>query len=351
MTPPLSSRRRSKTPPPGETGQEGLYLRSLSDRQVIVNIKLRDGETVRGWIEYFDDSMLRLTREGQPNLFIYKHQIRTITEVGRRRTRPLRDCGRAGFGGDGIGRGGAVTGAAEAAIQTGFVFVPQAAEIAREAGARLREFFAQGVETEYKGDVDLVTVADRTVGKADPRAAGRGLSGARNLRRRGHARAAGGRVPLVRGPAGRDHQLCPRVSAVLRLAWAWSSGRKGLAPDAGRNAGGRGHLRSHAGRALRRRARARRAAERQADAGFAHAGAGRGAGRHRLSQPQAPREPEHPLLPGVHVALARGAAGRLGRARSGVRCLPAAWTASGSSISIPGTRLRAFCWWKRRAGA
>ena len=85
MTSPLTSRRRSKTPPPGETGQEGLYLRSLSDRQVIVDIKLRDGESVRGWIEYFDDSMLRLTRENQPNLFIYKHQIRTISEVGRRR--------------------------------------------------------------------------------------------------------------------------------------------------------------------------------------------------------------------------------------------------------------------------
>ena len=84
MTPPLSTR-RSKTPPPGETGQEALYLRSLSDRQVVVQIKLRDGETVRGWIEYFDDAMLRLTREGQPNLFIYKHQIRTITEAGRTR--------------------------------------------------------------------------------------------------------------------------------------------------------------------------------------------------------------------------------------------------------------------------
>ena len=82
MTSPLSSRRRSKTPPPGETGQEALYLRSLSDRQVVVQIKLRDGETVRGWIEYFDDAMLRLTREGQPNLFIYKHQIRTISEAG-----------------------------------------------------------------------------------------------------------------------------------------------------------------------------------------------------------------------------------------------------------------------------
>jgi host factor-I protein len=62
-----------------------LYLRSLSDRQVDVAIKLRDGETVRGWIEYFDDGMLRLTREGKPNLFIYKHQISTITEVGRHR--------------------------------------------------------------------------------------------------------------------------------------------------------------------------------------------------------------------------------------------------------------------------
>ncbi|HEY1895764.1 MAG TPA: RNA chaperone Hfq [Terracidiphilus sp.] len=89
MTPPLPSRRRSKTPPPGETGQEALYLRSLSDRQVQVTIKLRDGETVRGWIEYFDDGMLRLTREGKPNLFIYKHQIRTITETGKRRDSAL----------------------------------------------------------------------------------------------------------------------------------------------------------------------------------------------------------------------------------------------------------------------
>lgn len=43
-----------------------------------------------------------------------------------------------------------------------WVWVPQASAIAREVGARLREFFAQGVKTEYKGDVDLVTVADRT---------------------------------------------------------------------------------------------------------------------------------------------------------------------------------------------
>jgi myo-inositol-1(or 4)-monophosphatase len=52
-----------------------------------------------------------------------------------------------------------------AASAQDLVWVPKAAEIAREAGACLREFLAQGVETEYKGDVDLVTVADRTVEK------------------------------------------------------------------------------------------------------------------------------------------------------------------------------------------
>ena len=73
-------KKRHKGPPSGETGQEALYLKSLSDRQVQVAIKLRDGEVVSGWIEYFDDMMLRLTREGKPNLFIYKAQIRTIAE-------------------------------------------------------------------------------------------------------------------------------------------------------------------------------------------------------------------------------------------------------------------------------
>jgi myo-inositol-1(or 4)-monophosphatase len=50
-------------------------------------------------------------------------------------------------------------------VTTDFLWVPKASAIAQEAGARLREFFSQGVETEYKGDVDLVTVADRTVEK------------------------------------------------------------------------------------------------------------------------------------------------------------------------------------------
>jgi host factor-I protein len=78
------SRRQKKAAPLGDTGQETLYLRYLSEKQVPVNVKLRDGECVTGWIEYFDDRMIRLTRDGKPNLFIYKQQIRTIAEQPKR---------------------------------------------------------------------------------------------------------------------------------------------------------------------------------------------------------------------------------------------------------------------------
>jgi myo-inositol-1(or 4)-monophosphatase len=42
-----------------------------------------------------------------------------------------------------------------------FEFIGEAEKIAREAGALLRGFYEKGVRAEYKGDVDLVTEADR----------------------------------------------------------------------------------------------------------------------------------------------------------------------------------------------
>ncbi len=82
---PFRHLRATRMPPPGETGQEALYLRSLSERHIPITVLLRDGESVSGWIEYFDDGMIRLTRENLPNLFIYKQQIRSITEAPQRR--------------------------------------------------------------------------------------------------------------------------------------------------------------------------------------------------------------------------------------------------------------------------
>jgi host factor-I protein len=89
---PLASqtfKKSSKAPPPEETFEEVVYLKLLGDKQRLVAVKLLDGEIVRGWIEYYDRNMIRLTREGAPNLFIFKHEIMYIAEESARRpTRP-----------------------------------------------------------------------------------------------------------------------------------------------------------------------------------------------------------------------------------------------------------------------
>jgi host factor-I protein len=72
--------KRGRTPPPEETREEASFLKALGDRQKSVSVKLMDGQTVTGWIEYYDRDMVRLTREGAPNLFIYKHEIMYIAE-------------------------------------------------------------------------------------------------------------------------------------------------------------------------------------------------------------------------------------------------------------------------------
>ena len=71
---------KGKTPPPDDTRQEAAYLKTLGENQTPVSIKLMDGEVVRGWIEYYDRRMVRLTRDGAPNLFIFKHDISYIAE-------------------------------------------------------------------------------------------------------------------------------------------------------------------------------------------------------------------------------------------------------------------------------
>lgn len=75
-----SNPNKSKTPPPDDTHQEATYLKALGEKQTPVSIKLMSGEVLRGWIEYYDRRMVRLTRDGTPNLFIFKHEIAYIAE-------------------------------------------------------------------------------------------------------------------------------------------------------------------------------------------------------------------------------------------------------------------------------
>ena len=77
--------KRGRTPPPEETFEEANFLKALGEKQKSVSVKLMDGQVVSGWIEYYDKHMVRLTRDGVPNLFIFKHEIMYIAEDGGKR--------------------------------------------------------------------------------------------------------------------------------------------------------------------------------------------------------------------------------------------------------------------------
>ena len=55
-------------------------MKKLIENGTTIRVKLADGEEVVGSIEYYDHSFIRVTRNGQPNLFIFKHDIKYIQE-------------------------------------------------------------------------------------------------------------------------------------------------------------------------------------------------------------------------------------------------------------------------------
>jgi host factor-I protein len=69
-----------RAPPPDHTGAEARYLLELKDKKTPLVVCLNDGETVRGWIEYYDRDMVKINRHAGPNLFIRKIQIRYFYE-------------------------------------------------------------------------------------------------------------------------------------------------------------------------------------------------------------------------------------------------------------------------------
>jgi host factor-I protein len=75
-----SGPQKPKPVPPDSTNQEAAFLKYLTEKQSPISVKLVDGEMVRGWVEYYDRNMIRLTRQGKPNLFIFKHQIAYLAE-------------------------------------------------------------------------------------------------------------------------------------------------------------------------------------------------------------------------------------------------------------------------------
>lgn len=71
----------SNTKAPEQTFEEVKYLRHLIDEHKTVRVRLSDNQEVQGIIEFYDANFIRLTREGEPNLFLFKHDIKYLYEI------------------------------------------------------------------------------------------------------------------------------------------------------------------------------------------------------------------------------------------------------------------------------
>ena len=72
-----------KLAPPEQTNAENFYYQKQMQSRTPMVIVLRDGEEVRGIIEWYDRNCIKVNREnGEPNLMIYKPGIKYMFKEG-----------------------------------------------------------------------------------------------------------------------------------------------------------------------------------------------------------------------------------------------------------------------------
>ena len=72
-----------KSAPPEQTNAENFYYQKQMQSRTPMVIVLRDGEEVRGVIEWYDKNCLKINRDaGEPNLMIYKPAIKYMYKEG-----------------------------------------------------------------------------------------------------------------------------------------------------------------------------------------------------------------------------------------------------------------------------
>jgi sRNA-binding regulator protein Hfq len=64
--------------PPEQTNAEAFYYKKQMDNRTPMVLVLQDGEELRGVIEWYDRSCIKLHRDGAPNLLVLKHNIKYL---------------------------------------------------------------------------------------------------------------------------------------------------------------------------------------------------------------------------------------------------------------------------------
>ena len=71
-----NQQQQKKPVPPDQTNAENFYYVKQMQAKTPMVFVLRDGEKLRGVIEWYDKSCLKVNRNGEPNLLLYKPNIK-----------------------------------------------------------------------------------------------------------------------------------------------------------------------------------------------------------------------------------------------------------------------------------
>jgi len=75
FSPPRKAPQKKPIPPDQTNAENFYYLKQMQSKTPMVFV-LKDGETLHGVIEWYDKSCLKINRDGDPNLLLYKSNIK-----------------------------------------------------------------------------------------------------------------------------------------------------------------------------------------------------------------------------------------------------------------------------------
>ncbi len=74
--PPRKDAGAKKATPPDQTNAENFYYLKQMQSKTQMTIVMKDGEVIKGVIEWYDKGCLKVNRDGEPNLLIFKSNIK-----------------------------------------------------------------------------------------------------------------------------------------------------------------------------------------------------------------------------------------------------------------------------------
>lgn len=78
---PQSEAKPKRSVPPDQTNAENFYYVKQMQNRTPIAVVLRDGEELRGYIEWYDRHSIKLNRSGEPNVMVYKANIKYIFKL------------------------------------------------------------------------------------------------------------------------------------------------------------------------------------------------------------------------------------------------------------------------------